>query len=53
MRKSLLRIFAVAVVVALAGTASALALRLEVGNVVVVTDEEGREESAEVRAEVR
>jgi hypothetical protein len=38
MRKSLLRTFAVAVALALVGTASALALRLEVGNIVVVTD---------------
>ena len=38
MRKSLLRTFAVVAIVALVGAASALALRLEVGNVVVTTD---------------
>jgi len=38
MRKSLLRTFAAVVVVALVGAGTALALRLEVGNIVVVTD---------------
>ena len=38
MRKSLLRTFAVAATVALVGAASALALRLELGNIVVVAD---------------
>ena len=38
MRKSLLRTFAVSVTVALVCAASALALRLEIGNIVVVTD---------------
>ena len=38
MRKSLLRIFAAVAVLVLVGAGSALALRLEVGNVVVVAD---------------
>lgn len=38
MRKSLLRTFAAIVIVALVGAGSALALRLEIGNVVVVAD---------------
>jgi len=38
MRKSLLRTFAAVVAVALVGAGTALALRLEVGNIVVVTD---------------
>lgn len=38
MRKSLLRAFAAAAVLVLVGAGSALALRLEVGNIVVVTD---------------
>jgi hypothetical protein len=38
MRKSLLRTFAAVVLVALIGAASALALRLEIGNIVIVTD---------------
>ena len=38
MRKSLLRVLAAVVVVALVGAGSALALRLEIGNIVVVTD---------------
>ena len=38
MRKSLLRIFAVVAVVLLVGAGSALALRIQVGNIVVVTD---------------
>src|SRR5215213_7357283 len=38
MRKSLLRTFLVIMVVALVGAGSALALRLHVGHIVVVTD---------------
>ena len=38
MRKSLLRAFAAVLVLALVGAGSALALRLEIGNIVVVTD---------------
>ncbi len=38
MRKSLLRTFAIIAVLLLAGTGSALALRLQVANIVVVTD---------------